>query len=202
MQKEEVDRASRSLNDIYIHALGVLDNYAHAIGAQMALERFTKLVPMKKTLFSREFLACCESPSLRSLTEPFQTWASALKQLRNPVAHGIPLTVPPAFLNEETRPAYVEASKAYYETLNDPPLADGPNGERTFAEWRERVQTLEARMDSIGEFHPVIVHDPRANVVPIYPTVLDDAGKLVVLCRGLNQFIADGASAEGETRSS
>jgi len=190
MQQDEVDTASRALNDFYIHALGLLDNYAHAVGSQLAGDRFNALRPMKGTLFSREFLDCCNSPTLPSLVEPFRSWADTVRSLRNPVAHGIPLTVPPAIITNATKVEHEAASEAYWAAFNNPPPVDIPDRAEAYAAWAARVEGLMNRLESIGEFQPLIAHDPRAETVPICPTVLDDAGTLIRLCRAMNGLLA------------
>lgn len=193
MKQEEVDTASRALNDFYIHTLGLLDNYAYAIGARLAGDRFSKLHRGDRTLFGRRFLDCCDSLPLRSLIEPFRDWVSALKSLRNPVAHGIPLTVPPTVITTETRAEYQAAMKTYHEKWNSPPASNTPNRSEALSAWIEEVRELMDHVESIGEFQPWIAHDPRAEVVPIHPTVLDDAGRLITMCRAMNKLLGSAA---------
>ena len=200
MKQEEVDTASRALNDFYIHTLGLLDNYAHAVGSQLAGARFSALRPIKRTLFSQEFLDCCNSPALRSLVEPFRAWAERLKSLRNPVAHGIPLTVPPAVITSEARADHEAATEAHSAAFNNPPPIDAPDRADAYAGWAARVQELMNHIESIGEFQPWIAHDPRAEIVPIYPTVLDDAGMLIRMCRATNRLLAGPGQQTGDAQ--
>lgn len=196
----DVDTAARALNDIYIHSLGTLDNYTHALGWHLAGEPFSALRNTKKTLLDKEFLKCCGSPSLRRTVEPYRNWIERLKSLRDPVAHRIPLTVPPAIITDKSRAEWEAANEAYQSALGSPPPIDGPESYLAVEEWSSRVAHLLKRLETVGEFRPWIAHDPRAEVVPIYPTVLEDVARLILMCRSLNKLFVDGVEASAVIR--
>ncbi len=81
--------------------------------------------------------------------------------------------------------------EAYRSALGSPPSIDAPDRDGAFEEWSSGVMRLLKRVESVGEFRPLIAHDPRAAAVPIYPTVLEDVGRLILMCRGLNQLLAE-----------
>lgn len=187
---DDVFEAARALNDIYIHTRGVMDNYAWSILHLFGDETLKRLHQNNVGLFIKRF---CNNPSVSDFGEisaEFSDWHNEIKQRRDPVAHRIPLSVPPALLNEEDQAAYFalneEANAAQLEFFEKIRLR-APQVEIDAAS--EKHEGIVVRMAKIGTFVPMIVHNPDDGGTRIYPTVPQDVGNLVLLCRQLNNRI-------------
>jgi len=59
--------------------------------------------------------------------EPFKEWNRELSTRRDPAAHRIPLSVPPAFIDADTKDEYQRVSEDYATAVNDA-LSTQPTG--------------------------------------------------------------------------
>src|SRR6266446_915961 len=98
---DDVGAISRDLNVIYINIRGVLDNLAWCLLHEVASDQIRNLDPVKVGLFSPALMNDSNLISLKVRLEEFSTWHRELKCRRDPAAHRIPLSVPPAILNPE-----------------------------------------------------------------------------------------------------
>lgn len=190
MNSDDVIISGRALNDIYIHTLGTVDNYAFAIRHYFGNEELRCLRQNDVGLFKREFQ---RNPSVSDFTEiaaEFADWHKEIKERRDPVAHRIPLSVPPQVVNDAEEAAWrtLDTDRLIAQTEF---LSIAQNGSHDEVEAALRAQEgILDRMAKIGKFFPMIVHNPDEPYTPIYPTVPEDVGKLVLLCRRLNECIA------------
>jgi hypothetical protein len=187
---DEVFEAARALNDIYIHTRGMVDNYAWTIRQLFGDADLKKLPPNDVSLFKNKFLNNASVSDFGDIASGFADWDSELKARRDPIAHRIPLSVPPALLNEDDQSKYVLLNEQYNTALSSylQLVRDQSSKEETDAA-SEEVDRLLAAMAKIGTFVPMIVHDPKEGGVPIYPTVTEDIGQLIRLARLLNAQI-------------
>lgn len=188
LQSEEVDAVSRDLNVIYINLRGALDNLAWAVWS-LSGEQLPKRSQIG--LFTR---ALDKSEALHPLAEtlaPFAGWADDLAARRDPAAHRIPLSVAPSMLTGDDVQLYRERHAEYMSAqrgANELLVQFGPLS----PEWKEAQRVEDAaleRLNSVGEFTPVFFHHYREGHFPVYPTVTNDLGALVVVCRQVLGFI-------------
>jgi hypothetical protein len=196
--QDDVDVASRSLNDIYIHCLGVLDNYSHVIAHQLVPDQTALMHHRDFALFSPAFSRHLGSQQITAILDSYRDWYRLLKTLRDPVAHRIPLTVPPVVLQPDERLRYELAWDDWQREMAAPPPRTTSDYEQALDAWSERVGRLMQHMEQIGEFRPLISHDPRDAAVPIYPTVIDDVGTTLKLAQELNLFLQQVVASKRE----
>ncbi len=187
MMHDDVFEAARALNDIYIHTRGVLDNYAWALvflfGNVSAIRR------NDVDLFGRKL----ESNLIQSFLDvlaPYRDWNREMKERRDPVAHRIPLSVPPSFFTDEDHSKFLELNDRYNAAVrkfSELALIQAPQSDLDAAS--AEADRLHEESQRIGRFSPIIVHDPKEGGTRIYPTVPQDIGMLVRLVRQLNEKI-------------
>jgi len=94
------------LNSLYLNLLGALDNLAWALNAKFRLGLREEDASRRRcALFGKHFLELVEgvdAPLAVSLRE-FATWASEVKDLRDPAAHRVPMYPVPGVLRPEQR---------------------------------------------------------------------------------------------------
>lgn len=189
---EEVETAARDLNDIYIHLRGCMDNYAWALRYLFGDDALRKCDAQKMHLFGNGFFKNPSMNDFSSILNEFVEWNKQLKTLRDPVAHRIPLSVAPAAHTHADRAKYewiavalAEAQKNFVEKAN----TQAPQVEIDAAS--EHANALYDKLQCIGTFVPMIVHDPDEGGTSIYPTVPQDIGMFVKLARALNLKIGE-----------
>jgi hypothetical protein len=190
MTTDEVEEIARLLNAAYIDIRGVQDNYAWALLHLAGRELIKKIDPYRVSLFGKELLDAKQFAFLVDLQKEFKDWNKTLKQRRDPVAHRIPLTMPPSFLNEqdvirrrELETKWGEASTRVLSLLST--NAPGNDVEKAEAEQEE----LHIALQRVGSFAPYFGHDPDSGFEPLYSTIPEDIGMLVKLSRRINAHI-------------
>ena len=187
---EDVVELTRDLNVIYVNIRGTLDNFAscllHSFGAEETI-RNLESNPFKVDLFGKEFQKDNNLSEFVSYINNFTKWNSQLKDLRNSSAHRIPLSVPPTTLTESEKAEYLrlwaEAEHAEGEYLKS-----CESGYEDLVLY-EKHKYLHEKMEELGTFEPVFVHDPKEKPIRVYPRVPEDIGKLVIIARGVLSLI-------------
>ena len=188
MTHDDVFEAARALNDIYIHSRGTLDNYGWTL-----INLFCNEDSFRRNevdLFGRRFQS---EPSLKEFYEslaPYLDWNREIKERRDPVAHRIPLSVPPSLFTDDDQVRFSDLNDRYNAAIirfAELASAQAAQHERETAE--AEADRLYLEMQRIGRFSPIIVHDPKEGGTRIYPTVPQDIGKLVQIIRTLNKGI-------------
>lgn len=110
---DDVFEAARALNDIYIHLRGMQDNYAWALLYLFGGDASKQLNQGDVSLFSKKFTNVQPIAEFVDIVKPFSDWNTELKAMRDPVAHRIPLSVPPAILDEADQKKYAEVNELY-----------------------------------------------------------------------------------------
>jgi hypothetical protein len=185
--RDQVEEAARDLNVIYINIRGALDNFAWVLVDLFGDEKTRRLRPIQISLFGEKFLKDRNLVKVAEFVRRFSDWNSELKGRRDPAAHQIPLSVPPALIDEETRPEFERVHAAYVEAFNGLGKDDGSN--KDLLSKFERVDALFGRLERIGKFVPLFVHHPDEGAIKVYPTVPADVGQLVRIGRGLIEII-------------
>lgn len=161
---------SQAVNNIYIHLLGILDNFAWSLLCERQAELASSLPRNDIGLFSKKFRKKCAAYSeISDEITIHDAWHEEVKTRRDPVAHRIPLYVPPAAVT----PDQVEQYSASYSNLSD---------NLKNLRLHDAEQAL-GRMDFIGHFLPYFVHHPDDPPIPIYPTIPTDLSHLVRIWR-------------------
>lgn len=188
MLHDDVFEAARALNDIYIHMRGILDNYAW--GLILLFCNATTIRRRDVDLFGRKLEANLVENFLETLG-PYRDWNREIKERRDPVAHRIPLSIPPSFFSDQDHAQYLEIDDRYniaVRRFSELALAQAPQNE--IDAMSAEADRLYEQSQRIGRFSPIIVHDPKEGGTRIYPTVPQDIGMLVRLFRQLNEKIA------------
>jgi hypothetical protein len=92
-------------------------------------------------------------------------WQKEVKERRDPVAHRIPLYVPPSMVTEEESKTYSAVYSRFNFSLNNLKL--------------DEADAALDDLDSIGTFCPYFLHHPDGPRIPIYPTVPADMSHLI-----------------------
>jgi hypothetical protein len=186
---DQVEEVARDLNMIYINVRGTLDNLAWLVLYLFASDKTRNLAPMKIGLFSGDFLKDIKLSRVAKFMNPFQAWNRELSSRRDPAAHRIPLSVPPAFIDDETEDDYLRVSEEYTKAVNDA-FEHAANWEEAAPRF-EKADVLNDRLQRIGKFMPVFVHHPNEGMMKIYPTVPEDIGQLVRIARGIFNIVKE-----------
>jgi hypothetical protein len=183
LQHESVEEVSRDLNVIYINIRGMLDNLAWCLAAEFGSGDAEKLAPMSVYLFGRDFLKDNGLMEFADFLGTFMDWSRELKERRDPSAHRIPLSIPPAILDKAAQEKYARLQAEHDEVLKAAYAISGDQEQRLKL-FQEAGKISEAQ-SRVGTFKPLFGHDPSDGYMPIYPTVPDDTGKVIVIARGL-----------------
>lgn len=180
LSQDDVGVVSRDLNVIYINIHGVLDNYAWCLLHEVTTEAPKKVDKMSVGLFSSRIMSNPRFVDLKPKIDRYGDWNNELKKKRDPVAHRIPLYVPPAILNPEEAERYKEFCGAAMEAT----------AKLEF----EKADEFHGRAERLGTFSPHFMHHPGDGALPIYPTVPQDIANLVKIARVISAFLKDRAS--------
>lgn len=181
MSSEEVEATARELNIIYINVRGCLDNLAWSLPSVVSYTG--DINPMSVDLFSERYISKIGATRFQPALAEHRGWASELAMRRNPAAHRIPLSVPPAILDKQSSEQFRRAYRAFEEAQARALAAVRPGyfPEREFAEAQAAFEATE----KIGVFLPVFVHHPDDGHTPIYPTVPSDVGRLLTVATAI-----------------
>jgi hypothetical protein len=208
----EVDSACMHLNSIYLHIRGCLDNFAWALLWQIApteAENFNRKENCHKVgLFKKSILGKLSGTSLKGLLEGCIEWEQDFKMKRDPVAHRLPLFIPPQILRGES-----EANR--YKELNKQIMQHTDEfGQKALQESRENIKSknfdeivennkkmddlsrkfekkrsaLYTELQSIGVFVPYFGYSTREDLIPLYPTIIEDCNQLIKITDGIRAF--------------
>jgi hypothetical protein len=166
---------SRDLNLIYMHTRGVMDNLAWCFLYEKEPALIEQLSRFEVWLFSDKIRKKSGFATFWKEIDAHLPWANEIKERRDPVAHRIPLSIPPTALTPEEYAQYSELARDHMRHAI----------EQNFQASEEAFQ----RMHEIGRFVPFFLHHPGCRLVPIYPTVPMDMAHLIRLGRTLIDHI-------------
>lgn len=176
LSQENQVTLSQAINNIYIHLLGILDNFAWCLLYERQVELVDKLHRNDVGLFSKKFRKQCVAFSeMTGEIVLHDSWHKDVKERRDPVAHRIPLYVPPAVLTADQAEHYSAISDRFSERLKD-------------LNFDEAEETL-GQLDSIGSFLPYFIHHPDESLIPIYPTIPTDLSRLIRIWRTVSNAL-------------
>ena len=190
----DVEAAARDLNVIYINIRGLLDNLAWTVIHQFAEDANKRRPPGQLGLFLPIMQRDLNLNPLSLALTPYRGWDRELAARRDPAAHRIPLSVPPAVLDEAAQRQYEvlqrEHDQALAATLAF--LQEGPLT-RERAEQSQvmfaQVDEVSDRMARIGRFYPWFGHHFDEGHTPIYPTVPQDLGTMLKVAARVFEFM-------------
>jgi hypothetical protein len=174
LSADESEELTRDLNLIYLNIRGVLDNLAWALLHEFAQEKL-KIHPTKISLFKPCISDDNRFDELSLALNAHREWNFDLADRRDPSAHRIPLTVPPQVLASEDRSVYAELLNEYARAVQD----------LDFVAADQKLKQTER----MGQFYPYFIHDIDKGPFPIYPTLPEDVGHAVEICRHVGDFL-------------
>ena len=175
LAEEEVADLTRDINVIYFNIVGILDNLAWALLYEKAPGIASTVKPQEIGLFRNCVTKQPIFVALRPLLNLHSEWQKSVKTKRDPVAHRIPLSVPPAVLTPEEEEEY----------------------KRRWSKWEQHAANLELdeaegaldSLNGLGKFVPHFWHEDVGAALPVYPTVSDDLQHLKELSYGVLTFL-------------
>ena len=162
LDPDEMIELEAALNTIYLNIIGCLDNAAWVIHWLKETEdpkdltKISILGAVTKLFLSEEEFAEIER---------HRSWVKSVAMLRHPVAHRIPITVPPS----------VQSPSDTQRRREIDSLLTGGNTEIDIATFKR----LHQEREMLGEFAPLLWHDPHEGLFPIYPSVALDIAHMV-----------------------
>lgn len=180
LPQEQSDRVCRDLNAIYIDLLGLLDNYAWVAVHQLGSAATQSASPLSIGLFKPAFAADPALKPAADAMQPFAAWERDVKTRRNPAAHRMPLSVPPAALTPNDVVEFERFEALISEALR--------------AQEFEKLDALREGRRRVGTLVPKFLHDPGEPVIDIYPTIPEDIGQAVKIGRAMQTFLSESAA--------
>lgn len=183
LKQNESFQLERSLNDIYIHSRGLLDNIAWAVYYQYQPDTAERLRPIDVDLFKLKALRKNDLKWLIAIVEPFVEWQIDFKNRRDPVAHRIPLSVPPSIMTPDEAEQRQSLYDAWVKAGHGLGLAMQEKAESDVVARIQREESdLYRALEALGTFFPYMSIDPNSSPVPLYPTVANDVGNTIEIC--------------------
>jgi hypothetical protein len=151
LSHDEQLNLSRDINIIYMNLRGTLDNFAWCFLYEKESEAVSSLSRMHIDLFANKFRELPAFAKIAQEISAHDNWNKEVKERRDPVAHRIPLYIPPSIVDHEGAERYKELFEEYaFEQLSN-----------------------------IGSFYPCFQHHPEEGIIPIYPILPTDMTHLI-----------------------
>jgi hypothetical protein len=168
LHHEEQQSFSKDLNTLYMNLRGFLDSLAWCLMYERQPDLEKELRRTDFDLFSPKYRTKLRAfAEIEAAVIVHDEWNKDVKKRRDPVAHRIPLYLPPAILTPE------EVARAReLNTLQE---------SKALAGQREEADRLFDQMNRIGKFFPFFMHHPDEQPIPIYPTIPNDVGHVIRL---------------------
>ena len=183
LRQNESFQLERALNDIYIHSRGLLDNIAWAVYYHYQPDVAARLNPTKVDLFKLKILNANGLDWLVAIVEPFVDWQTDFKTRRDPVAHRIPLSVPPSIMTPNESEQRQSLHDAWIKAGQEVVLAMQAKAANDIIEGKQKEESDWYReFEALGTFYPYMSIDPNSSLVPLYPTVANDVGNTIEIC--------------------
>jgi hypothetical protein len=166
LSQDEQIALSQAINITYMNIPGILDNFAWCLIYERQPELADKIPKNNVGLFSEKFRKQFDAfTEVEKEIKVHDLWQQEVKERRDPVAHRIPLYVPPSLVTQEEAKAYSAVYNRFSDSLNNLKL--------------DEADVALKQMDSIGTFLPCFVHHPEEPPIPIYPTIPADVSHLI-----------------------
>jgi hypothetical protein len=189
LSEDDSQEMGKNVNLIYMHLRGALDNLAWCL----LYEKFpgrSDMNPMQVGLFTNPMQSLLGEVCIYDEVQKHADWNREVKNRRDPVAHRIPLTVPPALLSpDETKEAQALHSKWEALLLKMAQHAYERRHDEV-QNVRTEMDHLERHMNRLGSFFPYFVHHPDQPIIPIYPTLPTDLAHVIKLTKIVGTALA------------
>jgi hypothetical protein len=163
------------LNSFYFHLRGLLDNLAWGLAYGLSMyggvdeqnENDRRRVGMFVPGFAKKL-----GPNLRELADTIEKsrgWHRELKELRDPIAHRIPIYCVPSMLTREDAVRYKRLLAAWHDAFMK---GDFDEADRHYSE-----------SENVGRFVPVFHSDNTGQLYDIWGRVLFDIDHVVAILR-------------------
>lgn len=179
LSTEESRELTRDLHVIYTNITGTLDNLCWALLHEFAPDK-SELPPQQIALFGKTIAQDGRFATLWDSIRLYEGWNKDLKERRDPATHRIPLFVPPQIVTGPQAEIYQTLMQEYWGRLVELDF-DGSDA-------------VMSRLQKLGEFTPIFLHDPAHGAFPIYPTTSDDIGHLIAVFDEVEKFFKGEAS--------
>ena len=186
LPRNEVEYVAQDLNVIYINTRGILDNLAWA-----AVEQFTVAADRPRGngdvgLFRPLMRKLPTLEPLGLTLAPYRGWDREFASRRDPAAHRIPLTVPPAVLDESAQLEFAERQLECNQIANE--MIRAAKEGRDLTDLAEQREAAFERLERVGGFNPWFTHHPDEGPIPIYPTVPEDVATMIKAAARVFEF--------------
>lgn len=181
LSQQQSDDIARDLNAIYINIIGILDNYAWLLVHHMATEATRSAKKMAIGLFKPTLRNDANVSAGLAQLDSFRQWEADVKERRNPAAHRMPLYVPPTALTPDQVTEFER-----FESLISTALR-----EQQF----DKLTGLRDAQRRLGTLIPYFLHDPGEGKMPIFPTLPQDIGQMILIGRVVQTLIRDAAGS-------
>jgi hypothetical protein len=166
LSQDEQNALSQAINITYMNIPGILDNFAWCLIYERQPEMADKIPKNNVGLFSKKFREQLDAFSeIAGEITVHDLWQQEVKERRDPVAHRIPLYVPPSLVTEEEAETYSAVYNRFSANLNSLKL--------------DEADIAFKQLESIGTFSPYFMHHPEERPIPIYPTIPADMSHLL-----------------------
>lgn len=197
LSQDEGRELSSGINTIYINARGLLDNFANAL--LFEYKPGHKIPPIKISLFEEcilkdDFFDSLSAKLTESIPSEFtdisgidsvshKAWFNEhLKRRRDQSAHRIPLYIATAVLTPEEGEKYLSLLDEWNKIWSD----FNPENRSVVL---EKSGILLDKAGVLGQFVPYFAIDPSQPVTPIFPTLVEDMRRLVLIFRCIKSFV-------------
>lgn len=187
LSQEHVDVAANALNTVYLNLRGLLDNFALCVVHLLGSAETKALPPVHISLFSKEVLRDRNLGDVAAAVKPFVDWNADLRALRDPVAHRIPLSVPPALLDDQSVQEYRRIEAEYNAATAE--ALEAVRARTDSIPLFEKAEAIAAQLRKVGTFRPIFHHHPNEGAISIYPTVPGDVGRAIRIARSISEII-------------
>lgn len=175
---EETAEITRDINTIYMNIRGVLDNFAWCLLYEFDKDSANELNERgraKVGIFSHCVTSCEALSEIRDSLLAHKKWGDEVRDRRDPVAHRIPLYVPPTHLQDGE---YDKYSNKFDEFFSASEALDF-----------EKADVFIKQLDEVGTFVPIFMHHPNDGPISLYPIMPNDVVHVIEICEIIGNFI-------------
>ncbi len=205
---KEARKASLHINSIYLHTNGVLDNFAWLFLHQLKPKLLDSINPKKVGLFSQEILSIIPEVDEKNTLINYREWQQQMLKKRHPVAHRLPLYIPPQILlsqEELEKKASLEmqqiqntdnfakesiksTKESQYKSIEEL-VQQNKDIDKRIKKLREKQREIDNEINKLGRFQPGFLY-PEENILhPIYPTIPQDLKALDAITNACSNIL-------------
>ncbi len=207
--------ASLHLNSLYLHMVGILDNFAWIFRCQIDSNLSRTIKRNEIGLFSKKIKNIMPDCEFKKEILVYSDWYTNMCEKRHQVAHRLPLYIPlKIHQSEDELSKGINLEKEYQKKQNEllHQLFDDPldvskqlsleEQSNQFSKSKNRIDEfyrgqseIQEEIDSLGVFIPCFIYPPKEDVIfPLYPIVTSDIINLDIvsnLCLSMVQRLCE-----------